>query len=204
MSKIIKPTAPNPPWPDGVADENTRRVLLPLVQTHITRNGDTDERFITMRDLRREIGPQLTDLGVITEGRGVTKADVMTIVSDVGYTRSKLQADLSGGVQRIVAGVGSDGRLVVDSATGHVVMMHKDVVYDGYSSIADALNIRLPAIALTPAGIAMGYNDTDGQWVNSVAIEASTGNAWFSGTVNALSGNFAEGITIGGTGITLG
>lgn len=63
-------------------------------------------------------------------------------------------------------------------------------------------------LGITAAGLAMGYNDNAGTWHNSIAIDAS-GNASFSGAINATSGNFtgtlnvgsviAGGVTVNGT-----
>ncbi len=93
-----------------------------------------------------------------------------------------LQALLDAGVANILAGVGSDYRLNVDVNNAFVAFQHKDAVYNGN---AGAGGIR-PAIGLSSAGIAMGYNDAGGTWHNGVAIEA-TGNATFAGTVAANS-----------------
>ena len=93
-----------------------------------------------------------------------------------------LQALLDAGVANILAGVGSDYRLNVDVNNAFVAFQHKDAVYNGN---AGAGGIR-PAIGLSSAGIAMGYNAADGVWHNGVAIEA-TGNATFAGTVAANS-----------------
>lgn len=122
----------------------------------------------------------------------------------IPYTPTRLNADLDTGVASILAGVGSDYRMWVDAAGSKIQLGHKDLVYGGYSAVADALNTRLPGLAITAAGIAMGFNDVDGAWRNAIALDATTGNATFSGTVNATSGNFSEGITIGSTGVTLG
>lgn len=93
-----------------------------------------------------------------------------------------LQALLNAGVANILAGVGSDYRLNVDINNAFVAFQHKDAVYNGS---AGAGPIR-PAIGLSSAGIAMGYNDLTGNWVNAVAIEAD-GDASFRGTVAANS-----------------
>lgn len=211
MAKYVNPPVPGVGPLSAIEDPAVRRAMQPLVDAHNARNGQTDQAFVTKRDLKSEVASLLASLGISTATNEpgaalapVSKTEVVNLLAKSGYSRAKLQADLSAGVQRIVAGVGSDGRLTVDHAVGHIYLHHKDVVYQGYSAFADASNTRLPAVAVTPAGIAMGYNDIDGNWVSSIAIEASTGDAWFAGTVNALAGNFAEGITIGGTGVTLG
>lgn len=104
-----------------------------------------------------------------------------------------LQALLDAGVTNILAGVGSDYRLVVDAGSAFVAFQHKDAVYNGN---AGAGGIR-PAIGLSSAGIAMGYNDATGAWQNAVAIEAD-GDATFKGTVAANS-ILANTIQLGGS-----
>lgn len=114
------------------------------------------------------------------------------------YTPARLQLDLAAGVGNILAGIGSNYRLGVDTALGFITAAHKDAVYNAYSVVADTTNTRLPALAITANGIAMGYNDVDGTWKNAVAIDAAAGTATFSGAINATSGNFVDSITVGG------
>lgn len=106
-----------------------------------------------------------------------------TVIGGGGVTVPfDLQALLDAGVANILAGVGSDYRLNVDTANAFVAFQHKDAVYNGNAGAG----IIRPAIGLSSAGIAMGYNDVDGTWVNAVAIEAD-GDASFRGTVAANS-----------------
>ncbi len=104
-----------------------------------------------------------------------------------------LEARLAAGVGTVLAGVGSDYRLNVDAANAFVAFQHKDAVYNGNAGPG---GIR-PAIGLSSAGIAMGYNDAGGTWHNGVAITA-TGDATFSGTVAADS-ILTNGIQLGGS-----
>lgn len=108
-----------------------------------------------------------------------------------------LQALLDAGVANILAGVGSDYRLNVDVDNAFVAFQHKDAVYNGN---AGAGGIR-PAIGLSSAGIAMGYNDASGVWHNAVAIEAD-GDASFAGTVAANS-ILTNTIQLGGSAYTV-
>jgi hypothetical protein len=111
------------------------------------------------------------------------------------YTKTKLEVDLNAGVGDILAGSGGDYRLDVDTAGGLIIIKHKDVVYGGTASTGT----NKPAIALSSTGIAMGVNrSSDGLWVASVSISASTGNATFAGTVNATAGTFSGNISVGG------
>lgn len=107
----------------------------------------------------------------------VKKADASyisleTMANATGYSDTDVQDYLNAGVTNILAGSGGNYRMQVDTTSAKVVMYHKDAVYAGYSAVADSTNTRLPAIGLTSAGIAMGFNDIDGNWKNAVAITA--------------------------------
>lgn len=109
------------------------------------------------------------------------------------YSKEQLDTDLATGVGKVVAGIGSDYRLNVDTTNAFISLSHKDSVFNG---TAAAGSVK-PAIGISAAGIAMGYNRaSDGAWVDSVAIDSS-GNASFSGSINATSGNFTGTITAG-------
>ena len=109
-----------------------------------------------------------------------------------------LQSSLNSGVTNILAGTGSNYRLKVDASLAFIAFQHKDAVYNGTS--AAGLGI-LPAVGISSAGIAMGYNDNTGAWNNSVAISAA-GNLTVKGTISA--GSIIVGsVTIGAGGTTL-
>lgn len=111
---------------------------------------------------------------------------------------STLQSNLNSGVTNILAGTGSNYRLKVDASLAFIAFQHKDAVYNGTS--AAGLGI-LPAVGISSAGIAMGYNDNTGAWNNSVAISAA-GNLTVKGTISA--GSIIVGsVTIGAGGTTL-
>lgn len=94
-----------------------------------------------------------------------------------------VQAALTAGVTNILAGVGTDFRLNVNTVDAYVTFQHKDAVFLGTA----AAGSNKPALGIDAAGIAIGYNrSSDGTWVTSVAIDAS-GNAAFLGTVSAGS-----------------
>lgn len=110
------------------------------------------------------------------------------------YTKQNLENDLAAGVGSVVAGVGSNYHLFVDTDNACITISHKDAKCNGVASIGSVK----PAIGITAAGIAMGYNrSSDGQWVNSVAITAA-GNAIFYGTVNAYGGSIVGSLAVGG------
>lgn len=109
------------------------------------------------------------------------------------YSKTQLEKDLANGVANVVAGVGSDYRLNVDTAGACITISHKDAVFKG-TAIPGSVK---PCIGITAAGIAMGYNRaSDGAWVDGVAITAD-GTASFSGAINATSGNFTGTVKAG-------
>ena len=111
---------------------------------------------------------------------------------------STLQSNLNSGVTNILAGTGSNYRLKVDASLAFIAFQHKDAVYN--STSAAGLGI-LPAVGISAAGIAMGYNDNSGAWNNAVAL-SSTGNLTVKGTITA--GSIIVGsVTIGAGGTTL-
>ncbi|WP_299082833.1 hypothetical protein [uncultured Paraglaciecola sp.] len=115
-----------------------------------------------------------------------------------GYTNTQLQSDLDAGVGNVLAGVGGNYTMTIDKDNSLIVLSHKDAVYNGVA----ATGSNKPALGISSAGIGMGYNrSSDGQWVNSVTINAS-GQAAFSGTVSANSFISVDAI-IPGTGFTI-
>lgn len=112
---------------------------------------------------------------------------------ELGYSKEQLELDLASGVASVVAGIGSDYRLNVDTTAAAIVISHKDAVFKGTATVGS----NKPALGITSAGIAMGFNrESDGVWVDTVAI-ASNGTASFAGTVNASGGNIVGSINVG-------
>lgn len=131
---------------------------------------------------------------VTVSGSGMSMQDII----DASGSTFDLQGALDAGVADILAGVGSNYRLDVDTANAFVAFRHKDAVYQGTASPGS----NKPALGISAAGIAMGYNrSSDGAWVNSVAISAA-GNATFLGTVSANS-VIANTVTISGGSTTM-
>lgn len=131
---------------------------------------------------------------VTVSGSGMSMQDII----DASGGTFDLQGALDAGVADILAGVGSNYRLDVDTANAFVAFRHKDAVYQGTASPGS----NKPALGISAAGIAMGYNrSSDGAWVNSVAISAA-GNATFLGTVSANS-VIANTVTISGGSTTM-
>ena len=114
----------------------------------------------------------------------------------VPYTEADLRDDLAQGVGNVLAGIGSDYRLNVSADAGTVLIQHKDVNTAGLgAAYSGALRC---ALGLTANGLIAGYNrKSDGAWVNSLVIDATTGSATFEGTINATNGNFSGTINAG-------
>jgi hypothetical protein len=133
--------------------------------------GDTERRQIIF-DAAGGTFQFGSEIVVQRSGGNMTLDDIATAATSGGYSDTDVQDYLNAGVTNILAGTGGNYRLHVDTTDAKVVMYHKDAVYAGYSAVADSTNTRLPAIGLTSAGIAMGFNDVDGNWKNAVAITA--------------------------------
>lgn len=106
---------------------------------------------------------------------------------------STLQGKLSSGVATVLAGVGQDWRLTVNTTS--IVAQHKDASLSSVGAYSGALRT---GVMLTSAGIAMGYNrKSDGNWVSAVSIDA-TGNIAILGDISATTGTFAGNISTTG------
>lgn len=106
---------------------------------------------------------------------GVTLGDIAAGVD--------IQAALDAGVTNILAGVGSDFRLDVDTINAFVTLRHKDAVFLGTA----AAGSNKLAMGLSSSGIVLGYNrSSDGAWQTKVTIDSS-GNLAMTGTLTAGS-----------------
>lgn len=110
---------------------------------------------------------------------------------------SDIQGALDAGVTNILAGVGTDFRLNVDTVNALVTFQHKDAVFFGTA----AAGSTKPALGISSSGIGIGYNrSSDGAWQTSIAIDAS-GNVALIGTLSA--GSIITGsVTVSGTTLT--
>ncbi len=98
---------------------------------------------------------------------------------------------LDAGVSGIVAQI-NNKNYTMQLTGGTAIFSDNRAVYNGTSSGAIAAGVYTPALAINASGIAMGANrPSDGAWVNTVFISATTGNA-------AYSGQIASGSTITG------
>ena len=200
MAKIVTAHVHGAGATSDIKDPSARQVVRVLSEAQSVRNGAGPQGFVTRSEMD-EFARMSRDAasGLVEAANNAQK--MASIVRD-GYSKGKLQQDLSNGVKGILAGVGSDYRMTVDPDLNIILLAHKNVVYMGTSANPGP---GQSAIGITANGVAMGFNDPiTGIWKDAVAIDANTGNATFLGTVNATSGNFAESITVGNTGITLG
>ena len=111
---------------------------------------------------------------------------------------STLQTNLTAGVTKILAGTGFNYRLTVDTTNAFVAFHHKDAAYNATATTGSGIR---PAVGISAAGIAMGYNDAGGTWQNAVAL-SSTGDLTVKGTITA--GSIITGsVTIGSGGTSL-
>ena len=148
----------------------------------------------------------LTCIDAIVKGTlqaGSVIAGSVTINNALGPTLDEIaagadvQGALNAGVSNILAGIGSDFRLDVDTTNGFVALRHKDAVFLG---TATAGSVK-PGLGISATGIGIGYNRaSDGAWVTTITMDAS-GNAAFLGTVSA--GSIISGsATVSGTTMT--
>jgi hypothetical protein len=111
---------------------------------------------------------------------------------------STLQTNLTAGVTKILAGTGSNYRLTVDTTNAFIAFHHKDAAYNATATTGSGIR---PAVGISAAGIAMGYNDAGGTWQNAVAL-SSIGDLTVKGTITA--GSIIVGsVTIGSGGTSL-
>lgn len=149
---------------------------------------------------------QLTCVDAVVTGQlqaGSIIAGSVTINDALGPTLDEIaagvdiQGALTAGVTNILAGVGTDFRLNVDTVNSLITLQHKDAVFLGTA----AAGSNKPGLGISASGIGIGYNRAvDGAWVTSITLDAS-GNAAFLGTVTAGS-IITSSVTVSGT--TLG
>jgi len=128
---------------------------------------------------------------VIIAGKSSTIGEIADDVDSLlGYALSEYDLDdiLSAGVGNVVAGTGND--FVLDVNSSHIIARHKDANPDGLGAgYSGALRTGL---LISSNGIAMGYNNkSTGAWVNTLAIDGTTGAGTYSGALSGATGSFA-------------
>lgn len=70
MGKVITPRVPAIGSVAGVVDPTARQILRALVDAHNTRNGDTESRFVTAKDVAELATPAQQATQVVTPAAG--------------------------------------------------------------------------------------------------------------------------------------
>ena len=70
MGKVITPRVPAIGSVAGVVDPTARQILRALVDAHNTRNGDTESRFVTAKDVTEMTTPAQQATQVVTPAAG--------------------------------------------------------------------------------------------------------------------------------------
>jgi hypothetical protein len=100
----------------------------------------------------------------------LAKGQITIVDLTDGTTGQDIQDFLSAGVGSVLAGLGGDYELTISDAAAGIVILHKDAAYPGPA--APSALVTRPGLAVTGAGIAMGYNDVDGIWKNAVLVKS--------------------------------
>ena len=102
------------------------------------------------------------------------------------YTADDLRDDLASGAANVIAGgLNSDTKVIIEPT--YIALQHKDAVLNGSSGAYSGATVYT-ALGITATGILGGYNrPSDGQWQNTLAIEAATGDLTVLGTIKANS-----------------
>lgn len=102
----------------------------------------------------------------------------------ITFTDADLTETLAEGVGNILAGVGQN--YILSIKNDYILAQHKDAVYN--TTIGAYTGDLRTALFIGANGIGMGNNrKSDGAWVNTVAIDGTTGDASFLGTLTAGS-----------------
>lgn len=108
---VIIPRVPAIGTVTGVADSAARQILQPLVDAHNTRNGDTEARFVTARELDARLAAVVQPVTTTTPGVATEDERIERLSGEL----AALQATVAGAVAHST----NDGH-DVGSGTGQV------------------------------------------------------------------------------------
>jgi hypothetical protein len=176
----------------------TEGTRINLDDSTITMGGSNDPSFYYDGVGNLTISGTLT-ANTIVSGTGQTLggmvSNISTSLSSI-YTDNDARNLLASGVGNVIAGTTGDFTLSVENT--FVAAQHKDANPSGLG--AGYTGTLRTGLVLTANGLAMGYNDkTTGAWINSIAIDGTTGAGIFSGSLSGASGSFV-GALVGATG----
>lgn len=90
MAKTISPRVPAISAPSGVQDQAARQILQLLVDAHNARNGDTDSRFVTYRELASMVEALSSQQTTTTTSSTDNDDAIQSLSSDVGSIKNAL------------------------------------------------------------------------------------------------------------------
>ena len=115
-----------------------------------------------------------------------TSISGISATADPAYSSAQLALDLADGAATVLAAASdADTQLNINESPAWVLLKHKDANIAGTSSYSGTVRT---AVGITSNGFVAGYNDpSTGNWVNSVAIDGTTGDVTILGTLKANS-----------------
>lgn len=151
--------------------------------------------------LIKEKGASLEEINLYVNRLGTFCKNLKSVTLSVDAFDDTLQASLDAGVTNVLAGVGSDFRLHVDTINSYITIAHKDA--DHTASVGAYSGTLRTGTFWGANGIGFGFNrKVDGVWQTTIVLDGTTGNASILGTL--IAGSVVAGsVTIGSGGNAL-